>query len=110
MQRILVTGRKPCSSASVTSVRFRFYDGHYEFGSYAHQWLKFSLAISNLFRYIVPPDCIIGRGGSSSEGSWVRILFWPSRRDLGQVLHSQLPVALRHGNSDTVSVLCRERL
>src|SRR6218665_1277660 len=34
-----------------------------------------------------------------------RIPLQPPRRDLGQVLHSQLPVELRHANTDTVSVL-----
>jgi len=40
---------------------------------------------------------IVGRCGSlvdSSEGSWVRIPLWLPRRDLGQVLRWQLPVAL----------------
>ena len=31
----------------------------------------------------------------STGGSWVRIPLLPPRRDLGQVLNSQLPVALR---------------
>src|SRR6218665_2527183 len=31
----------------------------------------------------------------STGGSWVRIPLYPPRRDLGQVLHSQLRVALR---------------
>ena len=34
----------------------------------------------------------------SSEGSWVRIQLWPPRKDLGQIIHSQLPVALRREN------------
>jgi len=31
----------------------------------------------------------------SPEGSWIRLPLYPSRRDLGQVLNSQLPVALQ---------------
>ena len=37
-------------------------------------------------------------------GSQVQIPLQPPRMDLGQVLHSQLPVALRHVNSDAVPV------
>ena|SRR6218665_101502 len=40
----------------------------------------------------------------SPRGSRVRIPLKPPRRDLGQVLHLQLPVALRRVNSDTVSL------
>jgi len=39
----------------------------------------------------------------STEGSQARIALQPTRRDLGQVLHLELPVALRRVNSDTVS-------
>jgi len=46
----------------------------------------------------------------TSGGSQVRIPLCPPCRDLGQVLHSWLPAALRLVNSDTVSVLCRESL
>ena len=43
---------------------------------------------------------VVGRGwvlveGHGSEGSWVRLPLYPPRRELGQVLHSQSPVALR---------------
>ena len=40
----------------------------------------------------------------STEGSRVRIPLLPSRRDLGQVLHLQLPAAHQHVNSDTMSI------
>ena len=40
-----------------------------------------------------------------SGGSQVRIPLQPPRRDLVQVLHSQLRIALRCVNSDTVSML-----
>src|SRR6218665_509281 len=39
------------------------------------------------------------------RSSWVQMVLWPPRGDLGQVLHLQLPVALRRVNSDTVSLL-----
>ena len=41
----------------------------------------------------------------ASGGSQVQIPLWPPRRDLGQVLYSQLPVVLRRVSSDTVSML-----
>src|SRR6218665_1818440 len=41
----------------------------------------------------------------ASGRSQVRIPLQLPRRDLGQVLHSQLPVALRSVNSNTVSML-----
>jgi len=44
-------------------------------------------------------------------GSQVLVPLQPPRRDLGKALHSQLSVALRRVNSDTVSLLySRERL
>jgi len=43
----------------------------------------------------------------ASEGSQVRIPLHPPRGDLGQVLHSQLPVALRRVNSDSVNAIVR---
>ena len=49
---------------------------------------------TDVFMYV----CIYG-------GLQVRIPLQPPCRDLGQVLHSQLPVALRRVNSDTVSML-----
>src|SRR6218665_1600326 len=46
----------------------------------------------------------------STGGSWVRIPLYPPRRDLGQVLNLQLPVALRHVNSYTVSITFHDGL
>ena len=50
---------------------------------------------------------VSGKFGALCPGGelQVRIPLWPPRRDLEQVLHSQLPVALWRVNSDTVLML-----
>ena len=51
--------------------------------------------------------CLLSR---LSRRSQVRISLQPTRKDLWQVLHSQLPVALRRFNSNTVAMLYSEAL
>jgi len=48
---------------------------------------------------VIRDHLLVGQGGSFADSTSfiqrVRIPLWPPRRDLGQALHSQLPVVLR---------------
>ena len=55
-------------------------------------------------RHVVGSDCALVESMPFDRGSRVRSPRCSPGRDLGQVLHLQLPVALRRVNSGTVSI------
>src|SRR6218665_472811 len=64
------------------------------------------ILIHYLILYLTLPWWLSGRVRClPSRGSKVRIPLVPPRRDVGKVLHLQLPIALRRVNSNTVSML-----